>query len=124
MNTNMTNLFPTTLCNASLVEEMTEAGLANGYVTPEREHCGYALINDRLVPETFIQRVMAEFDECVFDYGVVLSKEHLFDAEFLESLDEFEHQVLMPVVLLLVARDKFPLNLWAACLQEDDCEVA
>jgi hypothetical protein len=86
------------------------------------EHCGYTLIDNLLVPETFIQRVISAIENCEFQYGTVLSKECLFDKEFLFSLDEREEVVLMPVVLQLVASGKFPLNLSSACDQDDESE--
>jgi len=101
------------LIDASLVEAMTEEGNNNGYDTPPKEYCGYALIDGRLVPETFIQLVATELQDCVFDYGFVLAEEDIFDQEFVDTLDEMEYAVLMPVVLQLIARDQFPVNLWA-----------
>lgn len=118
-----TKLFPSVLIDAANVEYMREEGAANGFLTPLAEHCGYTLIQDLLVPETFIQHVMAELSQGNFDYGFVLGKADLFEKEFLDSLDEFEQLILMPVVLQIIARDKFPLNLWAALAQDDDCEA-
>ncbi len=109
-----TNLYPSTACDPAFVSEMQTEGLASGYVMPPPEHCAFTLISDCLVPETFIQRVMREIASFDLDYGFVLSKESLFSGEFLESLDEQERIVLMPVVLLLVARDAISLNLWAS----------
>lgn len=117
-----TNLFPSTLCDAAMVAEMTEQGSNWGYMTPPPEHCGYSLINNQLVPEIFIQRVVEHIEGCDFQYGYVLSKEDIFDAEFLSSLDAQEHEILMPVVLETIARGDFQLNLWAALVQDDECE--
>lgn len=104
--------YVSTLCEAANVAYMREVGDANGYLTPLAEHCGYTLIDGKLVPETFIQRVIGHISTSNFDYGVVLTKEDIFEADFLESLDAVEHSILMPVVLQLVARDDFPLNFW------------
>lgn len=99
------------------VKAMTCEGLESGYKTPSYEHCGYTLIDGILVPETFFQRVIAELEGCTFEYSAVLTKAIIFERDFLESLDEYEDAVLMSVVLQLISRDKFPLNLWAACEQ-------
>lgn len=114
MNTS-THPFPSTLCDRSMVHQDTEQGISDGDKTPLPEHCGYTLINDCLVPETFIQRVIEQLEKGLYEYGCILSKEHLFESEFLASLERAELAVLMPVVLQLVARNKLLLNLWAAC---------
>nr|WP_315491064.1 hypothetical protein [uncultured Rhodoferax sp.] len=118
MKTLATNLYPSTLCDASMVAAMTEDGENIGYMTPPLEHCGYILINNRLVPEAFIQRVIEQLAGRQFQYGCVLSEADVFDAEFLASLDEQEQSVLMFVVLEIVARGDFELNLWAAYEQD------
>ena len=100
--------------SSAMVEEMTAEGIANGFETPPAELCAFTLIDNRLVPETFIERVKGNLANQNFDYGCVLSESCIFDAEFLDALDENERAVLMSVVLLLVSRDAFPLNLWAA----------
>jgi hypothetical protein len=108
------SLYPSTPCNLAFVQLMTEEGSANGYATPAPELCGFTLMGNRLVPETFVQNVQAQLENFVFDYGAVLSQEILFDLEFLDLLDADQRTVLMPTVLLLAARGTLPLNLWAS----------
>lgn len=123
MKTLATNLYPSVLCEASMVEDTTETGNSNGYRTPPPEHCGYSLINDHLVPEIFIQRVVDHIAGTVFEYDCTLSKEVIFSAEFLASLDECENAVLMLVLLEVIARDDFEVNLWAAYEQHPECDA-
>jgi hypothetical protein len=106
------NPFPSTMLDEDFVVEMTEEGNINNCYTPPREYCGYTLICGQLVPETFIQAVAEQIEDDIFDYGDVLGEEDIFKQEFLDALDKKSRAVLMPVVLQLVARDKFPLNLW------------
>jgi hypothetical protein len=113
MSTTNHQLFPTTAIDAEYVLTMTEEGEANELKTPALELCRYTLMADSLVPETFVQRVMDELTNHQFDYGFVLRKEDIFTHEFLASLDDQEHTVLMSVVLLLVARNALELNIWA-----------
>lgn len=77
----------------------------------EQEHTGYTLIGNALVPESFIERVLAQTDSTYYEYGTVLNKESMFLEYFLESLTPEEHEVLMPVALELMARGQFPLHL-------------
>ena len=114
--------YPQTLCDKEMVEFFTCEGNNNGYKTPLPEHCGYTLINDCLIPETFIQLVRSEARKIDLQYGYVLRRESIFEQEFLDSLDELELAVLMPVVLQLVARDELFFNLWSAFSQEEDSE--
>jgi hypothetical protein len=114
-----TNLFLSVRCDKSYLQEMTEEGDANGYTTPVLSECGFTLIANRLVPETYIRGVQSQLENRVFDYGCVLSTEYLFEAEFLAALDDDQLEVLMPTVLLLFARGTLPLNLWSA-----ECQTA
>jgi hypothetical protein len=113
MFTNTTTVFPSTRIDVDFVQMMTDEGSANGYTTPAPGLCGFTLIANRLVPETFIQAVQIQLKDFVFDYGCVLSQEFMFDTEFLAVLDEDQLAVLMPTVLLLAARGTLPLNLWS-----------
>lgn len=100
------------LCEPSYVEMMQEAATESGYPMPPAEHCGYTLIDGHLVPEIFIQCVQEELSEHHFEYGQVLCEDCMFESDFLDSLDHHERAVLMPVVLILVARGDLGLNLW------------
>lgn len=108
--TNKTNLFITTGLNADYVASMTEQATANDCRAVPLEQCGFTLIGARLVPNTFFERVQNELADTVFDYGFVLSEATVFRAEFLASLDEDECAVLMSVVMVLIERGDFALN--------------
>lgn len=123
MKTLATNLYASVLCEASMVEDTTETGNSNGFRTPPPEHCGYSLINDHLVPEIFIQRVIDHVDGRAFEYDCTLGKEDIFSAEFLATLDVQEHAVLMLVLLEVIARGDFEVNLWAAYEQHPECDA-
>lgn len=112
----MTNisLFPSVSVESSYIATHQREAFANGYDMPPAEHCGYTLIDGHLVPETFIQCVQEELNEHHFEYGQVLSEDCMFERDFLDSLDDHERSVLMPVVLILVARGDLGLNLWTA----------
>lgn len=103
--------YPSSMCYDSLVHQITDEERADGTYSLPQELCGYTLINGNLVPETFIQHVADQMDGVVFEYGYVLSEAKIFKNEFLDSLDELERSVLMQVVLQLMARDEFPVNL-------------
>ncbi len=91
---------------------MREQGDPNGYVTPKTELLGYTLINDRIVPETFIQRVIHQIKDTTFVYGEVLRDVDIFDVNYLESLPDAEREILMAVVLQLIARGEIGLDVW------------
>jgi hypothetical protein len=120
--TTISTPFPTAMCEASFVAEMRSEGDANGHVTPEPGQCGYSLMNGKLVPMTFKDRVADQLMGANIDYGYVLGKEDIFDADFLARLDVNEHDVLMLVVLELVALGEFPLNLWAPRVHDYEWE--
>lgn len=117
-----TNLFPSTPCETSYIEYMREEGDRSGYKTPLLEHCGYSLIANQLVPEIFIQRVIEQMHGGNYEYGLVLSKDDIFDSEFLSGLDAQEHEVLMLVVLEAVARGDFEMHLWTDPAADEECE--
>ena len=110
------------MCEASFVKDEIQDAIADGYKMPPFELCGYTLIDGHLVPETFIQLVIDQLDGEVVEFGPVLSRTHIFTKEFLNSLNEADHAVLMGVVLQLVARGQVPLCLAASCDQDDDSE--
>ncbi len=100
--------YPSTICKPDFVEEMQDERLYNGFELDAPEHCGYVLISDCLVHETFIQRVIYEIQSCKFEAGVIFDEEYLFSSEFLESLDDQEKAVLMDLALLLLKRHMKP----------------
>lgn len=102
------NPFPSARCEARDIQTEGKA-VEFGYV--EREHTGFTLIQDALVPESFIERVLYQMGSTYYSYGTVLKKEDMFFEKFLDSLTPAEHEVLMSVVLELMARGEFPLNI-------------
>ena len=80
----------------------------------EQERTGYMLIGDALVPESFIERVLYQMGSTYYPYGTVLKENDLFLEYFLDSLTPEEHEVLMPVVLEIMTRGKFPLHIATA----------
>lgn len=110
--TNFSNLFPSTHCNREYVEGMDEETAANGYKEIHPDQTGYALVNKRLVPFTFVNRVKNELEGIQFEYGFVMNERQIFSDAFLKSLDKDERKVLMPCVLILIERGDFELNLF------------
>ena len=96
--------YPSTICKPDFVKEMQTERIDNGYELDAPEYCGYTLIANYLVHETFIQRVIDEIELCKFEAGFIFDKEYLFSSEFLESLDDQEEAVLMDLALLLLKR--------------------
>lgn len=72
----------------------------------------YTLINDALVPDTFIHRVRKQcWSGFYFPYGHVFDLDDLFSYEdFAAQLRPAERKVLMHVVLLLIERGEFPFH--------------
>lgn len=97
-----TDNYPSTICKPDFVEEMQAERLENGYELDAPEYCGYTLIGNCLVNETFIQRVIDEIEGCKFEAGFIFDKEYLFSVEFLKSLDDQEGAVLMDLALMLL----------------------
>lgn len=114
ISTDSTAGFPSALCAVDYFNAMRDTAIESQYTMPPYNLCGYALIDGQLVPETFIKRVKKELEDSQFEYGYILGVDDVFSEEFLESLDDDERGLLMHVVLLLVSRGEFPLNLWAA----------
>jgi hypothetical protein len=98
----LTDNYPSTICKPDFVEEMQSERIENGYELDVPEYCGYSLIRNCLIHETFIQRVIYEIESCKFESGFIFDEEYLFSIEFLESLDDQEKDVLMGVALLLL----------------------
>ena len=115
-----TTPFPSALCEASYISYMREEGDANGYVTPANSLLGYMLINDVLVSETFAQLVLEDIGVADFDYRCNYKVTDIFSDDFLNSLEADERELLMPVVLQLIARGKFPLCIWTDPENDED----
>ncbi|SFC17591.1 hypothetical protein SAMN05216344_110124 [Polaromonas sp. OV174] len=108
--TTITNLFPSTKCNAGYIEMMAETAAADGYKKIVPEKFGYVLVNKRLVPYTFLERMKNDIDGIGFEYGSVLSEAVIFSDQFLCSLCPDEREVLMPCLLILIERGDIDLN--------------
>lgn len=109
--TSISKVFPSVRCNADYVQNLAEEAVANGYLPILPEKCGHALLNQCLVPFTFLERVQQELQGMIFQY-VVLTESDIFTEGFLASLEEKERSVLMPAVMLLIERGDFELNLF------------
>lgn len=114
-----TSLYNSTYCNKNYVDDMVETAEDCGYKEIISENCGYVLVDKNLIPITFIQRVQAQLDQMVFNYGFVLNESSIFTPRFLDSLDVHERKVLMHCVLILIERGNFGVNLHG----DDDEEV-
>ena len=110
--TTITNLYPSTRCNAEYIEMMAKEAAQNDYKEIRPEKSGYVLVNKRLVPYTFLERLRSQLDGANFDYGFVLSESAIYDDKFLHSLCPDEREVLMPCTLILIERGEFYLNLF------------
>ena len=110
--TTITTLFPSTSLNADYIEVMARETAANEYKEILPEKCGYVLVNKRLVPYPFLDRLKTELDGINFQYGFVLNERVLFKDAFLKTLDSDEREVLMPCVLILIERGDFEVNLF------------
>jgi hypothetical protein len=104
-------------CNAEYVADITEVALSNGCLPALDSNSGYLLINNLLVPQSFVAQVDAELADTPIEYGFVLSEAYLFKPEFLESLDELEREILMPVVLHLIELGSFGFQFFGADLE-------
>lgn len=108
--TTITNLFPSTRCNAEYIGLMAELAAADGYKKIVPEKYGYVLVGKRLVPYTFLERMKNDIDGIGFEYGSVLSEATTFSDQFLCSLRPDEREVLMPCLLILIERGDMDLN--------------
>ena len=74
---------------------------AEGLFDPKKTY-GYALINDLIVPYSFIDRVREKVLETVFVYDEIFSMSEIFDRSFIESLSEVERSVLPSCMMFLI----------------------
>lgn len=109
-----THLYPHTLINSTQVSDFNDDLVRNGEDAKDPSKLGYFLINGHLVPFLFLKKLEVEFTRSViYEPDCILSAEDIFSEFFLLSLDSQEREVLMPCVLLIIARGGFPLNLFA-----------
>lgn len=66
------------------------------------EYFNYSIINDRLVPNSFLDRIALHLSDKSLKYGEVLSPRRLCGDDFFFSLTNDERQVLGPCILLLI----------------------
>lgn len=115
-----TNLYPCSRYTAEHIEFIAKKAAANGYQNNLPELSGYVAVDKFLVPFSFVERVAKELNGMQYEYGQVLSETFIFENEFLRTLDADEHEVLLPCVLMLIARGDFDVQLFAS----DDEEIA
>lgn len=97
-----TDDYPSIIYKHDFVKEMQTERIDAGYELDAPEYCGYTLIANYLVHETFIKRVVDELETCKFESGVIFDETYLFSIDFLDSLDNQELDVLMDLALLLL----------------------
>lgn len=82
-------------CNKDMVAELVGDDVPDG-------NYGYLLIRDRLVPYSFLQRLVTHLLPATFEYGAVFSAEEMVGSQFLSTLNEGERQVLGDCLLYLI----------------------
>ena len=83
-------------------------GCMEGQFSREGKY-GYVLVNDHLVPFSFISRLKDELEDVFFEYDEVHALEDSFSDEFLASLDIVERKVLGACTLFLIEEGDFNL---------------
>lgn len=63
---------------------------------------GYFLVDDKLVPKSFVTRIYCRLSNITFDYGYVWSIEELLGKTFWSSLDAFEQSVAGACLLIII----------------------
>jgi hypothetical protein len=81
-------------------------GCMEGQFSREGKY-GYVLVNDHLVPFSFISRLKDELEDVFFEYNEVHPLDDSFSDEFLASLDSVERKVLGACMLLLIEEGDF-----------------
>ena len=71
---------------------------------------GYTIINDCLVPDSFLDRIEFDLAFSVINYGEVLSPRDLLGEETWLDFDDNEREVLAPCILLLIEDGRIELN--------------
>jgi hypothetical protein len=67
-----------------------------------KDDYGYFLVDDRLVPYSFFDRLFNHLMDNNFEYGEVISINEICGLEFLESLTADEYHVLGPCILMIL----------------------
>jgi hypothetical protein len=102
-------------CNRDVVAELVGDAVPDG-------HFSFVLIDDHIVPNSFIDFVADAVCDTTFPYGSVFSVRDYMTAPLYECLDEEEHQVLGGVIMLLIEQGRvaieFPPD---ECDDEDIC---
>lgn len=63
---------------------------------------GYFLVDDKLVPKSFVDRIFDHLCGITFQYGYVWSAEMILGEEFWSTLDEFEQSVAGACLLIII----------------------
>lgn len=104
------SIYPSTVCVGYDFNNRNQEELwASVPVIPPDEH-RFTLIDGILVSAEFINRVHKQWGGISYACVGVLTEEDIFYGDFARKLPPAERKVLMPVVLLLMARGAFPLQ--------------
>ncbi len=111
----LSNMFPSTHYEHAFYLANKSAAIQAGN-EPRGIACnfGYILIGDLLVPLSFVETVKEALCGFVFQNDFVLSAGDMFEKSFLNALDAYEWQVLMPVALILIEQGNVETNLCPA----------
>jgi hypothetical protein len=104
------SLYRSVNCNRDVVAELV------GGDFPE-DHFGYVLIDDHIVPNSFIEFVADAVCDTTFPYGAVFSIRDYVTEPLFECLDQEERQVLGGVIMLLIQQGRVAISF------EDDDQV-
>ena len=89
-------------------------------LTPaEAATIGHVGVDEHLVPLTLVGRVAEELRKIEIKNGMIFEAPTLFSAEFLQSLTEDEHEVLMPCATRVVLSGEFNLPIGEAEIAEE-----
>lgn len=94
--------------DADSVYALAARAKAKGYRTTLDDDSGYLLMQQKLIPLSFLDLIEVQLKSMPLVYGDILSAESLFNAEFLDLLEADEREVLMPVVKELIEQGKVP----------------
>lgn len=76
----------------------------------ENDCIGFSIIDDMIVPISFVDRLSFHLDLKTIIYGDVISPRRLCGDEFFNSLTDEERQVLASCILLLIEDGRIALN--------------
>jgi hypothetical protein len=106
------NLYKSVNCNRDAVAELVGSDFPEG-------HFGFVLIDDHVVPNSFIDFVADALCDTTFPYGAVFSVRDYVTEPLFECLDEDERQVLGGVIMLLIEQGRVAVEFPS---EECDCE--